>query len=943
MERWQEMTVKIALAAALTVVLVPLAGYADIVTPEEAMTVGENFIDHHIQVRGGWGESPWAEISELREIWRGDRLLGYHISVSPNGHIVVPITRALTPVKSFSYTEDFVTQSEVGYWQLLKDAIEYSLIQIEENHGALGLLQAAPQPKAVGDTWDWALGSSPPPEMLTTIGPIVMTQWNQSYPWNLFCPEGDGGRTIVGCVATAGAQIMRYWRHPSYGAGSHSYYWNGDQSCGGSTAGRTLSGDFDHPYDWWKMKRTAIGYDSINAAAASQLCLDVGIAWQMDYGRCGSGAYTARGLTVYPTWFKYLNTVKRRNRPDYGSRQAWFDLLKAEFEIDPPRPIHYRISGHSIVCDGVMDDGGLYIHLNYGWAGSSDAWYAVDSLHCTWSGCDPSVEYALVGIDPGADFIDATDGFAGDNRDTYGLAWGDYNGDGFMDLYLANDGAANRLLEGDGTGNFTDVTAPPLGDTGDGRGVAWADYDNDGDLDLYLCNTSGGANKLFENAGGSFTDVTSGPLGDTGNSEGMAWGDFDGNGYVDLYIVNNGASNKLLLNTGTGSFTDGTSGPLGDTGNGYGVAAGDYDNDGDLDIYIVNSGANRLFENQGGGVFTDATSGPLGNSGDGRGAAWGDYDNDEDLDLYITNHGANALLRNDGGSFTDVTSGALGNVEDGYGAAWADYENDGDLDLFFANSTGENKIMRNRGGDDFQNISVDPLDASIAAKGAAWGDYDNDGLSDLYVANSAGSNYFYHNEYQRRPGWLKVKLVGAYSNAAGIGARVRVVAGGEVQTREISGGSGYCSQNSLIARFGLRDLDTVDSVQVIWPSGIVTDTTLVAVDQLIVIEEFDIAGVNIPGDASAAFMLFPSYPNPFGDATTIRYSLAGAGRVALRVYDVSGRVIRTLVDANDMAAGEHAVHWKGDNDSGAEVASGVYFYRIEAGPYVETRRMVLLR
>lgn len=942
MERWIEMTSKTALAAFLAIMFVPLAGFADIVTPEEATAVGENFLDHQIEVRGGWGESPWAEVAEISEIWRNDRLLGYHLSISPSGHIVVPITRALTPVKSFSYTEDFVTDSEVGYWQLLKDALEYTLIQIEEKQGPLNLLKAAPQPRAVGDIWDWTLGSSPPPPMLTTVGPIVMTKWDQSYPWNLFCPEGDGGRTIVGCVATAGAQIMRYWRHPSYGTGSHSYYWNGDQSCGGTTSGQILSADFDHPYDYWKMKRTAVAYDSVQAAAASWLCSDVGIAWQMDYGRCGSGAYTARGLTVYPTWFKYLGTVERHNRPDYPSRQAWFDLLKGEFEADPPRPIHYRISGHSIVCDGYMDDGGLYIHLNYGWAGSSDGWYAVDSLHCTWDGCSPDVEYALIGIDPGADFIDATAGPAGDAADTYGVAWGDYNGDGYLDLYLSNDGTANTLLEGDGTGGFTDVTAGPLGDTGSGRGVAWADYDNDGDLDLYICNTSGGANKLLENNAGVFTDVTSGPLGDTGNSEGVVWGDFNGNGYVDLYIVNNGASNKLLLNSG-GLFADATAAPLGDTGAGYSAAAGDYDNDGDLDIYIVNSGANVLLRNEGGGVFTDATAGPLGDTGDGRAAAWGDYDNDEDLDLYIGNHGDNVLLRNDGGTFTDVTDTPLFNSNDAFGVAWADYENDGDLDLFLNNSSGANRIFRNLGGDAFQNITVTPLGATISGKGVAWGDYDNDGLSDLYVANSGGANYLYHNEFQQRPGYLKVKLVGVYSNAAAIGARVRVVGGGEVQVREISGGSGYCSQNSMIAGFGFGDLDTVDSVQVLWPSGLVSDTALVATNQVITIVEFDIAGVEIAGDRDASFMLFPSFPNPFEDATTIRYTLAEGGPVALRVYDVAGRAVKTLVDDAGVAAGEHIVRWNGDNDTGAAVASGVYFYRIEAGPYVETRRMVLLR
>jgi hypothetical protein len=942
MERWIVMTARIAISAVFALVLVPLAGYADIVTPEEAMTVGENFIDHQVSVRGGWGESSWAEITELRELWRGDRLLGYHLSISPGGHIVVPITRALTPVKSFSYTEDFVNSSEVGYWQLIKDAIEYSLIQIEEQYGPLNLLKSTPQPRAVGENWDWALGSGAPPEMLTTLGPIVQTKWDQDYPWNLFCPEGDGGRTIVGCVATAGSQIMRYWRHPSYGTGSYSYYWNGDQSCGGSTPGQTLDADFDHPYDWWSMKKTAVGYDSTKAAAASRLCSDVGMAWQMDYGRCGSGAYTARGLTVYPTWFKYLGTIARHDRIDYPSREAWFDLLRAEFEVDPPRPIHYRIQSHSIVCDGYMDDGGLYIHLNYGWAGSSDGWYAVDSLHCTWSGCGPDVEYALVGIDPGADFIDATAGPAGDAGDTYGIAWGDYNGDGYLDLYLANDGGPNTLLEGGSTGAFTDVTAAPLNNAGDGRGVAWADYDNDGDLDLYLCNTSGGANKLFDNNAGVFADGTSGPLGDTGNSEGVVWGDFDDNGYVDLYIVNNGGSNRLLLNSG-GLFTDATSGPLGHAGAGYGAAAGDYDNDGDLDIYIVNSGANVLLRNEGGVVFTDVTAGPLGDAGDGRGAAWGDYDNDGDLDLYIGNHGANVLLRNDGGTFTDVTAAPLINSNDAYGVAWADYENDGDLDLFLSNTSAMNRIFRNLGGDAFQDITVTPLGASISSKGAAWGDYDNDGLPDLYVANSGGANYLYHNEYQQHPNWLKVKLVGGYSNAAGIGARVRVVSGGVAQIREISGGSGYCSQNSLIAGFGLRDANTVDSLQVFWPSGMVTDTLLVASNQVITVTEVDLAGVETAGDRPSAFMLFPSYPNPFGEATTIRYSMASGGKVALRVYDVSGRMVKTLVDAGDVAAGEHSVHWNGDNDAGAAVASGVYFYRIEAGPYVETRRMVLLR
>jgi hypothetical protein len=933
-----------ALILALSLVLLPALAFSDMVTPEEASMVAENFIEHQISVRGGWGDSPTAVIAGMTELRRGDRLLGYHFSLDPEGHIVVPATKALTPVKSFSYTEDYANDSEVGYWALLKDAMEYTLVRIEERHGPPNILRAVPRPKAIGETWDWLLSSGAPPETFATVGPIVMTRWDQDPPLNDNCPMGDGGRCIVGCVATAGAQVMRYWRHPSHGVGSHSYFWNGDQSCGGSTSGQTLNEDFTNAYDWWNMKRWYVTYNPDQAAAVAELCYDLGVAFQMDYGYCGSSAYTGRGVTVYPTWFKYLDTVDKRDRISYPSRQAWFDLLRAEFDAVPPRPIHYRIQNHSIVCDGYMDDGGLYVHLNYGWGGSYNDWYAVDSLYCSWEGCGPEVEYAVIGIEPGADFIDMTAGPLGDTGNTYGVAWGDYNGDGYEDLYLANSGSANRLLRNNGDSTFTDVTASPLNDAGSGRGVAWGDYDNDGDLDLYLCNTSGGANKLFENDAGSFADATTGPLGDTGNSEGAVWADFTNDGNLDLYIVNNGSANKLLMGSGNGIFADVTTGPLGDTGNGYGAAVGDYDGDGYVDIYIVNSGGNKLLRNQGTGSFTDVTSGPLGDASDGRCAAWGDYDNDEDLDLYIVNHGdANLLLRNDGGSFTDVTSGPLGDAGDGWGAAWAEYENDRDLDLYVSNSSGDNLILRNRGGGDFQDMTVDPMDDAGDGKGVAWGDFDNDGLSDLYLANSGGANRLYHNEYQNHNHWLQVRLVGVYSNAAGIGARVRVVTGTDVQIREISGGSGYCSQNSLVAGFGLGGASTVDSVRVYWPSGVVLDTTLVAADQLIELIEVDVSGVEIAGADESGLRLFPSYPNPFDRSTTIRYSLPHAGPVALRVYDVSGRVVRTLVDSKHMSAGEHFADWTGENEAGEPAASGVYFYRVEAGRNVETRRMVLLR
>jgi hypothetical protein len=535
-----------------------------------------------------------------------------------------------------------------------------------------------------------------------------------------------------------------------------------------------------------------------------------------------------------------------------------------------------------------------------------------------------------------------------------GVAWGDCDGDGFDDIYLTQFDLPNQLFHNEGNGVFSELATDPVNDSGGGTGAYWGDYDNDGRLDLYVLRMLQ-PNLLFRNVSDfQFQDVTVPPLDDAEDVWGGAWVDYDADGFLDLYISNFSGPNVLARNDGDGNFSAVT-GSLDYAGASQAAAWADYDNDGDQDLYLVNGTfeANILYRNEGQGEFTDVTSPPLGNIGGGQGAAWGDYDNDGDLDLYLTNWSVgNKLFRNDGGgNFTDVTEGPLDGKPFGQSAVWGDYDNDGDLDLYLAYYGSANNLLENDGAGNFLDTTdLYPILADTTKSvGAAWADCDNDGDLDLFVSNYQSACRLFANNLDNGNHWLHVKLVGTLSNRSAIGARVRVFAGNSVWIREVSGGSGYLSQNSLKVEFGLGSATSVDSVQVTWPydSGTgqfqTSSRTNVAADQNITMIEPGGSASGVGNKLPAGYVLHGNFPNPFNPRTSIRFELPEAARVNLNIYDVAGHLVRTLLANETRDAGRHEEAWDGRGRTGEILAAGVYFYRLEVGNSGQTKQMTLVK
>ena len=490
-----------------------------------------------------------------------------------------------------------------------------------------------------------------------------------------------------------------------------------------------------------------------------------------------------------------------------------------------------------------------------------------------------------------------------------GCAFIDYDNDGYPDIILINGedfpghphaGATTlKLYHNNHDGTFTDVTrkaglAVPMF----GLGVAVGDYDNDGFDDLFI--SALGQSHLFHNNGnGTFTDVTrtAGMWGPNEFSTSAAWVDYDRDGKLDLVVANyvqwseqgdlyctidgahksyctpesyKGTSVHLWHNLGAGKFEDATQkAGLGDpTSKSLGITILDANGDAWPDILIANdTQPNKLYINRKNGTFEErGVAAGIGFSEDGvaragMGADAADYDRSGYASLIISNFANQmvSLYHNEGnGLFVDeAPQSEIGRdtlVTLGFGCFFFDYDNDGWPDIFVADGHIENEIervqkrvsyaepphlFRNLGGGKFTEVTEQmgkTFAAPKVARSAAYADIDNDGFLDVLLTTNAGPAYLFHNEGGTNQS-LRIKLVGTKSNRDGIGAVVRMIAGNDKQWKMLRSGSSYLSQSELVLTFGLGSHTKVDAIEIQWPSGQVDKLSNVNAGQTVMVQE----------------------------------------------------------------------------------------------------------
>jgi hypothetical protein len=482
----------------------------------------------------------------------------------------------------------------------------------------------------------------------------------------------------------------------------------------------------------------------------------------------------------------------------------------------------------------------------------------------------------------------------------------DFDGDGLLDVYLVSytlepqaDGhvPGDALYRNNGDGTFTDVTSRAgLGGSMRGMGLAAGDYDNDGWPDLYVSGFR--SQRLYRNnRDGTFADVTTvvGLPSESGWGTSAAFLDHDGDGDLDLFVCRyldvdpqralpcqmigdrpfcsidrfRGSASALYRND-RGRFTEigAAAGVARPDGKGLGVVAADLDGDGRIDLFQANdTSPNFLYRNRGDGTFSEVglqaevAFDPSGRARGAMGVDVEDYDRDGRLDLFVANftHQGYSLFHNAGDGTLPDRARQMGLVEaslpmSGFGARFLDEDNDGWVDLVVANGHPFEPVAKVWPGIRyaepallFENTSQrfreavgqrgEALARPMAGRGLATGDIDNDGDPDILLLGIGEPPRLLRNEGGNRNHWLGVRLEGTRSNRDGVGAVVRVTVGGTQRIKVRAGGTSYASVSDPRLLFGLGQAARVDRLEVRWPSGLVTVLGAVAVDRYLTVRE----------------------------------------------------------------------------------------------------------
>ena len=480
-----------------------------------------------------------------------------------------------------------------------------------------------------------------------------------------------------------------------------------------------------------------------------------------------------------------------------------------------------------------------------------------------------------------------------------GAAFFDYDQDGYIDLYTCSGtwiegfsksdkpkrSSGNHLYQNQKDGTFLDVTKKAgVGGPWYSMGITVGDFNNDSFPDIYLSNY--GPNTLLKNNGnGTFTDVTkrANIAGGKECSVGAVWLDYDNDSMLDLYVGNylnfdpeykyyyapdgfpgplayDSQPDILYHNNGDGTFDDVTKkmGIVDIDGRAMGVGAADYDNDGFMDIYVANDHTvNYLWHNNEGKEFIDVGTmsgtafSQAGEATVSMSVDFADFNGDQLLDIFISDDNYCSLYENLGnGIFSDISYSSGISVASGQFVGWSssflDFDNDGDADIFKANGElkhtygQEDQLFENINGGKFKDVSVERgqyFEEEYVGRGACLGDYDNDGDIDIYIVNLNSQGMFLRNNKGNQNNWLILNLVGNSSNKDGVGARIKMIAGGKVQTTQKKSTTGYLSQNDSRIHFGLLQNKNVERIEIKWPSGKFQELENIKANQILTINE----------------------------------------------------------------------------------------------------------